>query len=544
MAQYRLSASIIKRSAGRSVTAAAAYRSAEAIADQRTGIVHDFSRKGGVMHSEIIAPEGTPDWMYDRARLWNAVEVAEKRKDAQLAREIQVSLPHELGHEQRVQLVRDYVTSTFTPKGIIADFSVHLPGKEGDERNHHAHILLTMRSITGEGFGPKRRATADQNVYELREEREAWARLQNEVLERHGHPQRVDHRSYADRMIDREPTQHLGPNASEMERRGKTSRIGQENRDVLSDNALKAEAARRALENEAARQAQVAAELDRRERLGLLDLDHKHHPQHLTLQSEQERRNGVFRNTVKAEIEAIDQRAQVGGVTRFFRDTFGFTRRDAEQRALHEKTLAGIAYREAMERQALENRHERERAALRNAINRERDGLPSPKPTDRKMPPDPTDDFNKASQQAQAEKTEPQKERDPPKAEPALDHPGPSWAAGGTLRQPSGRSLDQLSAEWAETPQGRAEMTRHAEADRTIAREWVEAANGPAPDVPQQPDNAPERMAPSDWDDFLKQPGPDHDPRGDDSLREAWGRAEPSSRPDNTPEPDRGPDRD
>lgn len=539
MAQYRLSASIIKRSAGRSVTAAAAYRAAEAIPDERTGIVHDFSRKRGVMHSEIIAPEGTPDWMLDRTRLWNAVELAEKRKDAQLAREVQISLPHELTADQRLQLVRDYITETFTPRGIIADVSIHLPGKEGDERNHHAHILLTMRSLTGDGFGPKHRATREQNVHDLQAERETWARLQNEALARYGHPDRVDHRSFADRMIDRSPTQHLGPNASEMERRGEPSRIGQENRDVLSDNALKAEAARRALEREAGRQHQMQAELDRRERLGLLDLDRKWQTRHLSLSAEQERRNGVFKNTVKAEIEAIDQRAEAKGVTRFFRDAFGFTRRDAEQRALHEKTLAGIQRRETIEHRDLETAHQREQDKLRAGIDLQRSGLPAPKHRDKTMPPEPTDDFNKATQ---PEKPEPQKAQDPPKAEPGLEHPAPSWANNGPSFPSFGQSFPRQAEAWARTDQGREALERDHGQKPNLTRDWDEVLNNPAPTVPSQPETTPDRMNARDWDDFLAQPGPDRDPRDTPapSLARDWdsvvGKAERT--------PDRGPDRD
>ena len=117
MAQYRLSAQTIGRGSGRSATAAAAYRSGQRIVDERTGLVHDYTAKRGVMHSEILAPDNTPNWMTDRTQLWNAVERVEdkstRRDTAQLSREIQLSLPHELTHEQRVNLVRGFVVEQF-----------------------------------------------------------------------------------------------------------------------------------------------------------------------------------------------------------------------------------------------------------------------------------------------------------------------------------------------------------------------------------------------------------------------------------------------
>ena len=157
MADYRLSAQVIKRSDGRSAIAAAAYRSAERLLDERTGLTSDYSRKDGVTHAEIVAPDNTPDWMHDRAQLWNAVEAVERRKDAQLAREVQLSLPHELTDEQRKELVLGFVKEQFVAKGMIADIAIHAPSADGDQRNHHAHVMLTMRTLTNEGFGNKAR---------------------------------------------------------------------------------------------------------------------------------------------------------------------------------------------------------------------------------------------------------------------------------------------------------------------------------------------------------------------------------------------------
>ncbi|SEN89209.1 plasmid mobilization system relaxase [Loktanella fryxellensis] len=190
---------MISRSQGRSATAAAAYRVAERIEDRRTGLVFDYAARGGVDHTEILAPDHAPDWVHDRSELWNRVEESETRKNSQVAREVRVALPDELTHAQRVALVRDYAQAQFVDRGMVADIALHAPGREGDERNHHAHILLTTReldaegSVPGGGFTTKNR---DWNKVEVLEGwREAWARDSNAALERAGIEDRVDHRT-------------------------------------------------------------------------------------------------------------------------------------------------------------------------------------------------------------------------------------------------------------------------------------------------------------------------------------------------------------
>ena len=238
MAIYRFSAEIIGRGKGYSATAAAAYRAGQRIEDERTGTVHDYRRRGGVLHAEILAPEGAPAWARDRAKLWNAVEQAERRRDAQLSRQLVLALPHELTDAQRKELVRDFLQREFVSRGMVADFALHAPDPESDARNHHAHVMLTLRRIEGERFGNKERGWNDDGV--LRGWRYQWAQLQNRALEKAGHPARVDHRSHEDRGIDREPTRHLGKWAHRMEKAGKKSRIGEENRQVQARNAERA----------------------------------------------------------------------------------------------------------------------------------------------------------------------------------------------------------------------------------------------------------------------------------------------------------------
>ena len=205
MAIYHLRATMISRSQGRSATAAIAYRVAERIEDRRTGLTFDYAARGGVDHTEILAPDHAPDWVRDRSELWNRVEEAETRKNSQVAREVRVALPAELTHAQRLELVREFVRSQFVDRGMVADIALHAPGRIGDERNHHAHILLTTREVDAEGsvsdggsvprggFTTKNR---DWNKVEVLEGwREAWARDSNAALERAGIEDRVDHRT-------------------------------------------------------------------------------------------------------------------------------------------------------------------------------------------------------------------------------------------------------------------------------------------------------------------------------------------------------------
>lgn len=200
MAIYHLRATMISRSAGRSATAAAAYRVGERIEDHRTGLIFDYRARGGVDHVEILAPAHAPEWAQDRAALWNAVEAAETRKNSQVAREIRVALPAELDHGQRVELVRDFCQRQFVGRGMVADIALHAPGREGDDRNHHAHILLTTREIAAEGFTTKNR---DWNAVEVLEGwREAWAQDANLALELAGHAERIDHRTLEAQRIE------------------------------------------------------------------------------------------------------------------------------------------------------------------------------------------------------------------------------------------------------------------------------------------------------------------------------------------------------
>jgi hypothetical protein len=223
VAIYHLSMKAISRSSGRSATGAAAYRAGCSITDQRTGEVYDYRRKGGVESADLVLPDGVP--VMSREDLWNGVELHHRRGDALVAREFEVALPDELSAVERQQLAVDFARELANHYGVAADVCVHKPGRDGDDRNHHAHILISACGVTKDGFG-KKVATLDpihcqrhkvENPAELWRER--WAELTNERLQQNKIDAKVDHRSLKDQGIEQQPTKHLGPSATGFERR-------------------------------------------------------------------------------------------------------------------------------------------------------------------------------------------------------------------------------------------------------------------------------------------------------------------------------------
>jgi Ti-type conjugative transfer relaxase TraA len=214
MAIYHFSAKVISRAAGSSAVAAAAYRSASRLRDERLDRCHDFSNKAGVIHSEVMLPDGAPDRWHDREQLWNDVEAAEARKDAQLAREIEFAIPRELDEAQGIRLARDFVAREFVSRGMVADLNVHWDMAEDGLPKPHAHVMLAMREVTEEGFGPKVR---EWNKTELLTHwREAWAEHVNTRLAELDIDATVDHRSLEAQGIELEPQHKIGPAASRM----------------------------------------------------------------------------------------------------------------------------------------------------------------------------------------------------------------------------------------------------------------------------------------------------------------------------------------
>ncbi|MFN3435143.1 MAG: Ti-type conjugative transfer relaxase TraA [Sphingomonas sp.] len=241
MAIYHFSAKVVSRANGSSAVASAAYRSASELHDDRLNRDHDFSNKAGVIHSEVMLPQGAPERLNDRTTLWNEVEAGEKRKDAQLAREVEFSIPREMNEKQGIQLARDFVKKQFVDRGMVADLNVHWDKAKDGTPKPHAHVMMTMREVGPEGFGKKNR---DWNSTELLKDwREAWSAHVNERMAELGLEGRIDHRSYEAQGIGLEPQHKIGPAASrrpeqglEAERIEDHTRIARENGEKIIAN--------------------------------------------------------------------------------------------------------------------------------------------------------------------------------------------------------------------------------------------------------------------------------------------------------------------
>jgi len=260
IAIYHCSIKIVSRGKGKSAVAAAAYRSGEKLTNEWDGLTHDYTKKGGVVHSEILLPAHAPPAFSDRSTLWNSVELSEKSNNAQLAREVEIALPVELSGEEQTRLVREYCSSQFVSKGMIADFNLHDTGGG----NPHAHILLTMRPLDEKGAWlpkSKKEYVLDENGEKIRLPsgryktrkvdlvdwnnrenaevwRRAWADLANEFLEQNNRPECIDHRSYERQGIDQIPTVHVGVSATQMEKKGIVTERGELNRNIKAANRI------------------------------------------------------------------------------------------------------------------------------------------------------------------------------------------------------------------------------------------------------------------------------------------------------------------
>ena len=299
MSIYHCSIKIIGRNGGRSAVSAAAYRSGEKLTSDETGIIHDYTRKGGVIMNEIILPDNAPDRLLDREVLWNEVQQVEKRADAQFAREVEVAFPNELSREEQIECVRDFIKENFTSKGMIADWALHDKG----DGNPHAHIMLTVREINEEegwqskqtsvfangrdkngkaiydpskpSYDPKDREHTSQyripaldengkqktrvrkgkgteylwerisipaNDWNEHSKCEQWRKSWAEHCNRYLPPElHIDHRSYERQGLEIEPTIHEGVTARQMEKEGKTSERCEINRDIKKRNRLREE---------------------------------------------------------------------------------------------------------------------------------------------------------------------------------------------------------------------------------------------------------------------------------------------------------------
>ena len=247
------------RSKGHSATAACAYRAGELVIDERTGVVHDYTRRSGVEHTEIFLPENAPEWASERRQLWNAAELSETRKNSTVAREFKVAFPAALNNEKRIDMARTFCKELVQRHGVAVDVAMHEPDKNGDQRNYHAHILFSTRTLTPEGFDKKTRELDDLKTGKVLtvEWKARWASLCADHLKslgqsveaerwRHGHEtkevqlkraaERGDH-DYVRENEHRIVSKHIGPNVIQMERRGIQTERMQEHRETENRNA-------------------------------------------------------------------------------------------------------------------------------------------------------------------------------------------------------------------------------------------------------------------------------------------------------------------
>ena len=252
MALYHFHVGQVKRSAGQSVIESAAYRAGERLYSERYGEYSDYTRKGGVIHSEILLPPHAPRVYADRQTLWNAVEAAERGKNAQLAYSFDIALQNEFTLDENIALTRQFLLGNFVSRGMIADFAVHQPDKEGGIENPHFHVLCPIRPLNQDGsWGAKQRRvycengkfdavpTTDWGKREtLEESREAWAALCNAKFEEKGLHDRIDHRSYERQGVEQVPTVHEGVAVRQMEAKGISTDKGERNRWLRSANAM------------------------------------------------------------------------------------------------------------------------------------------------------------------------------------------------------------------------------------------------------------------------------------------------------------------
>jgi len=234
MAIYHFSVQVIGRVSGRSAVSAAAYRAGERLHDERLDRDHDFRARSGVEHSEIMLPENAPEEWRDRERLWNDVEAFEKRKDAQLAREVEFAIPREMSKAEGIELARDFVQTEFVASGMIADLNVHWDVGADGQPKPHAHVMLTMREVGPDGFGAKVREWNDHENVERWRER--WADHVNARLAELDIDTRIDHRSLVEQGIDLEPQSKIGGPALRMEEAGELADRAELHREIAREN--------------------------------------------------------------------------------------------------------------------------------------------------------------------------------------------------------------------------------------------------------------------------------------------------------------------
>lgn len=435
---YHCSVQSLSRSSGHSAVAAAAYRAGARLEDARSDTVHDYTRKQGVAAAFLVTPAGAPERLGDRSALWNEAEAAETRKNARTARELRLALPSEADDTGRRTIAQEMAAWLSTTYGVAVDVAIHRPDRTGDRRNHHAHLLFTTREVGADGFGKKTRAVDDRTTgpQEIERIRATAARIINQVLEHGYSPERVDHRSYARRGIEREPTVHEGrrvrhafrkaeaagrtwqpQQTAEMpaapagaERAQKAARMvayRQESRAAFN-TAVKArrrsheahqrrthtamEAWRQTVQ-ERRPQARAAfsgqaspttrlqlvneqlAALPEQKRRAYSELDAAYQQRQAELMREQQARNGPRKDQLTREIAELNGRIEQGGLWSVWRSLSGAKARDVAARDLRRQALEGIDQEEAKDLRALERSHIDDKQRVERETRERREAL-------------------------------------------------------------------------------------------------------------------------------------------------------------------------
>ncbi len=363
---YELHAPVkqIQRSGGRSSVAAAAYRSASRLEDERTGLVHDYTKKQGVEHSRIYTPEGSPAWANDRAKLWNAAEAKENRSNSCTARELELAFPAEFNAMQRREAGDKICRELVRRYGCVVDISYHRPDNNGDDRNFHAHILFTTRGFdatTKDGWEKKKYRDLNKDPItidgqkttrgqqEILSLRTFTANELNRIAKRDRLQVKTEHLNFEERGVDREPTQHRGNTATQMERNGKVSYIEEENRKRQQRNSQRA-----MLHAQAAQQAAKMVQKTLSEQFSLkkaADMGTRHRIEREQL--EKGLGENISLKNVTAEMSAIQSRLKATGIKRLVRDVFKITATDKESLAHLQRSLTDIQNQQNEQRREL-----------------------------------------------------------------------------------------------------------------------------------------------------------------------------------------------
>ena len=389
--ELHASAKQIQRSKGRSSVAAAAYRSGICLTDDRTGLVHDYTKKSGVEFCRIYTPDNAPPWAADRQALWNACEAKENRSNSCTARELEIGFPHEFNAMQRREAGNKICRELMQRYGCAVDISYHNPSQTGDQRNYHAHILFTTRGFvesTKDGWSAKKyrefnndRIVVDgekttRGKQEIVSLRDFTAKQFNLIAERDGIDLQVEHLSFSKRGIDREATQHRGNTATQMERNGKRSRIEDMNEHRQrrnSERAMQHAQAARDSANQAnpmsdnTEQFKDASTSSRTEPkdgyiIAREKMDKRHAEQHTRLDEKQNKDPAL--NTVIAEMNTIERRLESTGIRKVVRDVFRQTATDEEKLRRFGLSVREIKKQHGLERASLYEQQTKERERL------------------------------------------------------------------------------------------------------------------------------------------------------------------------------------